>query len=193
MLLVMTIFCFGAGALLAWVHSITAVPIARAEATRKARAVEDVLPPHDNNPLASAVEVAAGVPSGPATVYPAFVGGKFVGAAATGISPDGFSGEIQVLFGFDADGKVHGYQVLAHSETPGLGAKMQDWFRDPHPHRSVIGIDPAATTSKVAKDGGDIDGITAATITSRAFIDAMQSARQAFDAYCSQLDNNPEK
>lgn len=193
MLLVMTIFCFGAGALLAWVHSITSAPIARAEAAQKARAIEDILPPHDNNPLAAAVEVAAGTHPQPATVYPAFMNGKFVGAAATGISPDGFSGEIQVLFGFDTDGKVHGFQILTHSETPGLGAKMQDWFHDSQRHRSIIGIDPAATTSKVAKDGGDIDGITAATITSRAFIDAMQSARQAFDAYCSHLHNNSEK
>lgn len=84
------------------------------------------------------------------------------------------------MYGFDKDGNVTGYQVISHAETPGLGAKMGDWFHSPEGHRSVIGLNPATTNMTVSKDGGDIDAITAATITSRAFLDALRRASSAY-------------
>ena len=80
------------------------------------------------------------------------------------------------MAGFDADGRLTGYRVLSHAETPGLGAKMDTWFQTD----KVIGTD---TDIAVRADGGDIDAITGATITSRAFTDAINRARHAFNDY----------
>ena len=174
-----------AGAILAGVYELTAGPIA--EAGRKARveAVREVCPDFDNDPIAEATDIIPAGETSPVAVYPATKGGKFAGAAIESYSTDGFSGEIKVMYGFDSEGRVTGYHVISHAETPGLGAKMGDWFRSPDGHRSVIGIDPATTRVAVTKDGGDIDAITAATITSRAFLDALRRAHSAFQELTS--------
>ena len=70
--------------------------------------------------------------------------------------------------------------VLQHAETPGLGAKMQEWFRADKNKQSVLGRNLADGELKVSKDGGDVDAITAATITSRAFLNAVNRAYSAF-------------
>ena len=85
-----------------------------------------------------------------------------------------------MIYGFDIDGNITGYEVMSHAETPGLGAKMGEWFRSPEGKRNVIGLNPATSNMTVAKDGGDIDAITAATITSRAFLDALTRAHKAY-------------
>ena len=71
---------------------------------------------------------------------------------------------------------------MSHAETPGLGAKMGDWFKMSEGKRSVIGLNPSATEGglTVSKDGGQVDAITAATITSRAFLDALNRASRAY-------------
>ena len=102
----------------------------------------------------------------------------------SGHGENGFGGEIRIMYGFSTDGSVTGYQVLSHAETPGLGAKMQEWFRMDIGNRSVIGKNPTTTSMYVAKDaGGAIDGITAATITSRAFLETLRNCFTAFEAY----------
>ena len=179
-----------ASALLAWANSVTAEPIAAAEKQTRVAAIKDVLPAFDNDPLAKAAEVnVAGDGAAPFIVYPAYEGDKFVGAAVEGYTLNGFSGEVKVMYGFDAEGVVHGYQVLSHAETPGLGAKMNEWFRMEEGKRSVIGKDPAQVNMTVAKDGGDIDAITAATISSRAFLSALTECYQAFVTYKNDHSN----
>lgn len=97
---------------------------------------------------------------------------------------NGFAGEIAVMCGFEADGTVKDYRVLQQAETPGLGTKMETWFRDPAGARSVIGKNPESTSFFVTKDsGGQIDGITAATISSRAFLETMRNAYEAYRNY----------
>ena len=93
---------------------------------------------------------------------------------------NGFSGEINIIYGFDQEGNVTGFEVVQQAETPGLGAKMNDWFRMPEGKRSIIGLNSANNNLTVSKDGGDVDAITAATITSRAFLDALTRADKAF-------------
>ena len=88
--------------------------------------------------------------------------------------------------GFNADGSVRDYRVLKQAETPGLGSKMEMWFRDPAGARSVIGKNPETTPFYVTKDKeqhGAIDGITAATISSRAFLESMRDAYQAYKQF----------
>ena len=81
---------------------------------------------------------------------------------------------------YDTEGKLLNYSVLQHAETPGLGAKMQEWFRTDKNRQSVLGRNLSDGELKVTKDGGDVDAITASTITSRAFLNAVNRAYSAF-------------
>ena len=91
----------------------------------------------------------------------------------------GFGGELKVLVGFDVDGIITGYTILQHAETPGLGAKADKWFQEGE-KGNIIGKSPSQKPLVVKKDGGDVDAITASTITTRAFLKAVN---QAYDAY----------
>jgi len=72
--------------------------------------------------------------------------------------------------------------VLEQKETPGLGTKMVDWFKTNKGNQSIIGKNPALANLTVSKDGGEIDAITASTISSRAFLFSIRNAYQAFSA-----------
>ena len=113
--------------------------------------------------------------------------GKPVGAAVESTTT-GFGGDLKVLVGFDHDGKITGYTILESSETPGLGAKAEKWFQSAADggkggKSCVIGLSPKDGELKVSKDGGQVDAITASTITSRAFLKAIN---EAYAAYCKQ-------
>ena len=93
---------------------------------------------------------------------------------------DGCGGQFRVMVGFDAEGNILGYEILEHQETPGLGSHMVHWFKNAE-----------------SKDGGDVDAITAATITSRAFLKAINQAYAEFQGVeahtgASQLNKEPE-
>lgn len=179
-----------AGALLAWVYDTTKEPIAKAETEKQVQAIRDVAPAFDNNPMDSKTTVTLDGDSEPVTIYPAVNGGDNVGAAVESYTNAGFSGKFTVMFGFDKEGKVTGFTVLSHAETPGLGAKMGDWFKDEaNPRRNVIGRTPSTDNMTVSKDGGDVDAITAATITSRAFLDALNRAYNAYMKFNNQGSN----
>ena len=110
--------------------------------------------------------------------------GTFQGAAIK-TSEGGFGGKIDMMVGFLADGTIKGTSVLSHAETPGLGANMTGKFKD-----QFVDKNPANYRLIVTKDGGDVDAITAATITSRAFSKAVDKAYQAFEANKAQYMNN---
>lgn len=176
MVMSLTLIAAGMGALLAWIHHLTAAPIAASMLNAKIEALAEVLPEFDNNPLAT--EEEKDVDGIRMHVYTATLDGTVTGRAVETSTPDGFSGEIVIMAGFDADGAVTGYKLLSHAETPGLGAKADKWFCDPTGRRSIIG---SKAPVYVSKDGGEIDGITAATITSRAFLEAVNKARKAIE------------
>lgn len=112
----------------------------------------------------------------------AYNGDTFIGAAVES-SANGFGGTIKVMVGFDQDGKIVNYSVLEQSETPGLGTKMVDWFKTPKGNQDIRQLNPSEVDFTVSKDGGDIDAITAATISSRAFL---KSINEAYTAYAEQ-------
>lgn len=179
MILSLTIVTSLAGALLGSMYAITKKPIEEQQAMQRVAAVKDVAPPFDNDPLAQSCTVTEN--GADFTVYPAYLDGKFNGAAVQGSTMNGFSGLITVMCGFNADGTVRDYRVLEQAETPGLGAKMEMWFRDPAGARSIIDRNPARTPFYVSKDpGGSIDAITAATISSRAFLETIRAAYMAY-------------
>ncbi len=179
MFLSLTIICVAAGAILAGVNMYTTGPIAASKAATLEAAIKAVTPEFNNKPSEEAY-MAAVSEGDSLKIYPAKKDGEFVGAAVEGNTQKGFSGEIRVIVGFDKEGKLLNYSVLQHSETPGLGAKMQEWFSTDKNKQSVLGRDLTNGPLKVTKDGGDVDAITAATITSRAFLDAVNRSYSAF-------------
>lgn len=179
MFLSLTIICVVAGAILAGVNMYTTGPIAATKAAALEAAIKAVTPAFDNKPTEDAY-MAVTADGDSLKIYPAMKDGKLVGAAVESNTQKGFSGEIKVIVGFDTEGKLLNYSVLQHSETPGLGAKMQEWFRADKNHQSVLGRKLADGELKVSKDGGDVDAITAATISSRAFLNAVNRAYSAF-------------
>ena len=91
------------------------------------------------------------------------------------VAVDGFGGPFRVMVGFDAEGNILGYEILEHQETPGLGSHMEHWFKNADkPGQNIIGRKGGKLT--VSKDGGDVDAITAATISSRAVLKAINIA-----------------
>lgn len=180
---VITIVAAGA---LAGVYTATKQPIEEAKAAKQKAAIGQVLPEisFNNNPAEEAAEVT--VDGETVTVFPARQDGELVGLAVESHDTNGFSGLITVMYGFNPSGDITGYAVMQHAETPGLGAKMDEWFRSPEGRRSVIGLNPSTSNLTVSKDGGDVDAITAATITSRAFLDALSRAANAFDQLSAQ-------
>ena len=176
MLLVLTGVTAISVALLAYVNELTKGPIAEANAKTLSDAISIVVPAFDNNPTAEATkETVNGVEY---TIYPAKKDGQWVGAAVES-SAMGFGGELKVLVGFDADGKIYDYSLLSHAETPGLGSKAADWFKEGN-KGSIKGMNPGEAPLTVSKDGGQIDAITASTITSRAFLNAVNAAYAAY-------------
>lgn len=187
MLISLGIITIGAGALLGLMYDVTKEPIELQAQQQQQAAIREVAPEFDNNPEADKWETD--INGNPFTVYPAMMNGKFAGAAVRGVSMNGFSGEIVVMAGFDADGTLRDYRVLSQAETPGLGAKMETWFRDPAGARSVLGKNPASYSFYVTKDAADhgqVDAITAATISSRAFLEALRGAYEAYKNYNSE-------
>ena len=185
MVLSLGVITIVAALLLGGVYVLTKDTIADAERKAQVQAISEVAPTFDNNPLDEqfAYVVNAGTKDSlNIIVYPAKVNGTLVGAAVKSVTKNGFSGEIEVMCGFDLDGTIRDYKVLKHTETAGLGSKMQEWFRTPKGSQRVIGLNPGKDDVRVKKDGGQVDAITAATISSRAFIDALVDAYKAFVA-----------
>ena len=176
MLLVLTGVTVVSVALLAYVNQLTKGPFARAEAQALSDAVRAVVPGFDNDPIAEKkVQEVDGVGY---AVYPATKGGTYVGAAVEA-SAMGFGGELRILVGFDAQGNILDYSLLSHAETPGLGSKADAWFKKGG-KGDITGMNPGEAPLVVDKDGGQVDAITASTITTRAFLAAVNAAYAAY-------------
>jgi len=176
MLLVLTGVTAISVALLAYVNELTKEPIAQANAKTLSDAVSAVVPGFDNDPIAEKkMQEVNGVQY---SVYPATKGGEYIGAAVEAVAM-GFGGELKVLVGFDAEGKIIDYSLLSHVETPGLGSKAADWFKKGN-KGDITGMNPGEAALTVSKDGGKVDAITASTITSRAFLNAVNAAYAAY-------------
>ena len=188
MILSLVIICVVAAGALAGVYILTKANIEAQEIAKKQNAILKVLP---EGCEVSDAEETAGL-----KVYKAYQGGEWV-ATAVETSEVGFDGPQVIMVGFDAEGQVINYEVLKQTETPGLGAHIDHWFKDQKGNQSIIGRQ--AGSLKVKQDGGDVDAITAATISSRAFLKAINKAYAAYkdgnvEAHtgASQLNKEPE-
>ena len=176
MTLCLLVICLVCSALLAGVYALTKETIAQGDAARNEAAIKEVLPAS-----AVAVEEERTVEfEGASYTYNLAYDqlGNTVGCAVN-VAPSGFGGPIKMKVGFNADGVVWNVKVLSHAETPGLGAKctesaFADQFRE---------LDPTDDKNlKVKKDGGNLNAITASTITSRAYAEGVALAVKVFQA-----------
>ena len=167
--------CLVCSALLAGVYALTAEPIAAAAAAKNEAAIKEVLPE-----IAVTIEEERtvdfeGASYGYNLAYDEV--GNTVGCAIN-VAPVGFGGPIVIKVGFDVNGCICNTKVLSQAETPGLGAKcVEPSFSD-----QFKGWNPAEKDLAVKKDGGDVDAITASTITSRAYADGLLLATKVFQA-----------
>ena len=173
MVLCLLVICLVSSALLAVVYAVTKAPIDAAAAAKTNNAIAQVVPEFDGTPELAEISVAGT----DYTYYKVSKGGSVAGYAIIA-SGSGFSGPVTLMVGLTSDGIVYNTTVLSQAETPGLGAKctepaFADQFRNFNPEEKVL---------KVKKDGGDVDAITASTITSRAYVAAIQNALNVFAA-----------
>jgi electron transport complex protein RnfG len=182
MVLSLTLISLGASAGLGFVYEFTKEPIEVSVLNKKLNAIRLVVPEFNNNPNDEMFMLPTGEGDS-LEVYPAKKGEEVVGYAIRSYTNNGFSGYIGFMVGFTPDGTIYNINVLEHKETPGLGTKM---VPDGTPEKPEFkdqfkGKNPAGFQLKVKKDGGPVDAITAATISSRAFCEAVQRAYNTFE------------
>jgi electron transport complex protein RnfG len=175
MVLVLSSICLVCSALLGTVYAVTKAPIEASELAKVNAAIAAVTPAFDNVPSEEVRTVDGG------QIYTSRSGDEVVGYAIK-VSVGGFGGPLQLMVGFTPDGTVYNTSVISHSETPGLGAKIVD--ESCAPREQVKGKHPASANLSVSKDGGEIDAITASTITSRAFLKGVNLAYEVFKNNC---------
>ena len=173
--------CLGISAQLGGVYVMSKGKLDLEQIKKTNNAIALVTPEFDNAP--SSEKMTVEIDGKEVAVYPARKDGQAVGYAVESFTSKGFSGTINIMVGFDMDGNIVGTSVISHAETPGLGAKMTE----PAFYSQFVGKNPASFRLSVAKDGGDVDAITASTITSRAYCDAVDRAWRVFQKI---MDNN---
>ena len=182
MVLVLTGVAVIMGGILALVNDVTSGPIAQQKEKALADGIRAVMA-CDGITVANTDTVRQNDAKGKELTFIIYqtqdAQGKDLGAAVESTT-GGFGGDLKVLVGFNPDGKILGYTLLEHAETPGLGAKADKWFQKGE-KGDIIGKDPKVKLT-VSKDGGQVDAITASTITSRAFLLAVNNAYNAYKA-----------
>ena len=186
MVMSLAIISFGASAILGGVYVLTKKPIEDAAELKKTNAIKEVLPQNNNMKIGEAVEITLDSYSEKFIVYPAFENDKLIAAAVETFDNNGYGGQIKSMVGFDAEGNIVNYAILTMSETPGLGEKVTSWFKTKRNNQDIRGKKPSEESFKVSKDGGEIDAITASTITSRAFLSSVKTAYNVFIEYQKQ-------
>jgi electron transport complex protein RnfG len=174
MLLTLFVVTLLASFALGGIYNLTKEPIELARKAAKEKAIKEVIPEFDE------LQSFMMLPEGMKDSVEFNVGlkeGEVVGTAIASYSNNGYDPtQIRIMVGIMPDNTIGNTSVIQHKETPGLGTKMSD----PSFKNQFVGIDPQSFKLKVKKDGGDVDAITAATITSRAFSEAVEMAYQTY-------------
>lgn len=176
MVLALGIITLAASTALGYIYELTKDPIAAARLAKRIKAIGMVVPAYDNNPVDDMYRLPVPQGGDSLEVYPVSEGGAPAGYAVRTVSARGYGGEVWLMVGFLPDGTIHDISVLEHKETPGLGTKLaEDPFRG-----QFKGKNPGSFDLRVKKDGGEVDALTGATISSRAFGEATQLAYDTF-------------
>lgn len=169
MVVVLTVISVIAGGLLAYINKVTQEPIAAINEKNLQDGIKKVILGSETGEL----NVEQPVETDGFVIYQTDKG------TAVKAVENGFGGPLEILVGFDEAGNILGYTVLSTVETPGLGVKADTWFQKGQ-KGDIIGKNPGEKELSVSKDGGEIDAITASTITSRAFLNAVNHAYKAY-------------
>lgn len=176
MAFVLTLVCAGSAFMLGFVHKLTEAPVAEARKQKEIQAISEVVYSEFNNNPYEEVHQITTANDDKLSLYPVRLDKHMNSVAIKTFSDNGFGGRIELIVGFFLDGTINKYKIISHKETPGLGTKVaEEKFSS-----QFEGLNPGKGHFKVRQDGGDIDAVTAATISSRAVIDAIQ---KAYDAY----------
>lgn len=176
MVLTLLIVTAVGSAMVGGVYLLTKQIIAQSQVAKVDDAIKEVMPPLDNDPSITAMEFE--MDGQQVNVYTVKNGGEPVGYAIETFSRNGFSGEIRLMVGILADGTINGVSVISQNETPGLGDKILRSKSDFS--LQFEGRHPSDFRLAVKKDGGDVNAITASTISSRAFTEAVYRAYELF-------------
>lgn len=176
LLITLGIITLVAGLSLGYVFEWTKEPIAKAQMDKQLRAIEAVVKGYDNNPVLEKFKAVTPDGMDSLEMFPAKSKGELIGMAVKTKSSKGYSGDIWIMVGFSLEGNIQNVVVIEHKETPGLGSKLSDLkFLNQYLEKN-----PEQTNLKVKKDGGTVDAITGATISSRAFSEAVQLAYETY-------------
>ncbi len=167
-------------AILGFTYQKTLEPIKQSKNKAQLQAISKVLPyEFDNNPFAEKIIIKGQNKREKFELYPATKDGQFVGVAVKSHSKSGFGGNVEIIVGFYMDGRINKFELISHKETPGLGTKItEDKFMS-----QLQGFNPRYGSLKVRQDGGDVDAVTAATISSRAALNAIEKAYNGYQKY----------
>ncbi|MCK4597972.1 RnfABCDGE type electron transport complex subunit G, partial [bacterium] len=171
LIVALTITCLVSALALAAIHDLTEVPIQEQKRLATMRAIQEVLPPFDNDPVESTRQILLEDNEVGAQkeliVYLGIKEGEITGLAFP-VFGEGYAGLIHVMVGINLQGEVSGTKVLEHLETPGLGAKIEEAsFTDQFKGKSLDNSLLVNGNLAVKKDGGDLDALTGATISPR--------------------------
>ena len=186
MTLTLFLITLASGVALGYINQITEGPKAEMRKKRKLEAISAVLGQFDNDPaeemyIPDSTELML-------EVYPGSLNGNSTGLAISAYSEKGYSGLIRLMIGIDNSGVISDIVVLEQKETPGLGTKM----KEERFLRQYRGKDPSTFDIKVKQDGGEIDALTGATISTRAFSEAVQKAVDVFESEKSKSKNGDQ-
>lgn len=176
MVITLFVVCLVASAGVGGIYALTKDQIDAAKIAKVNSAISGVVLDFDNDPSSEKFEVTTDGKT--SMVYPAKKDGEIVGYAIEAATSKGFGGAIVLMVGFQPDGTIYNTAVISHTETPGLGDKID--VKKSDFSVQFNGKNPETFHLSVKKDGGDVDAITASTISSRAFCDAVETAYKTF-------------
>ena len=168
MVIVLTIITVIAASCLGAMNNLTAEPIAASKKAKQEAAIKAVLPEFTSLEEDNVNDQK---------IFRAYNANSELVGIAIETAELGFGGNITTMVGIDANGTIVDYSLLQHAETPGLGSKLVDWFKV---KSDIRGADANKMPLNVSKDGGEYDAITAATISSRAFLNSINKAYETY-------------
>jgi len=176
MILSLTIVALVSGASLGFMNELTKGPKEESRRQKQVDAIKSVLPEVSNDPFSEKMTLPVEGLKDSLYFFPGKKDGEFTGMAVSSFTNSGYNGLIKLMIGFNMEGEINNVAVLDQKETPGLGTKItSEAFVS-----QFIGKNPGQFRLKPAKDGGDVDALTGATITTRAYCEAVQRAYDSF-------------
>jgi electron transport complex protein RnfG len=182
MIMAMAVVSICSAASIGYVYQKTKEPIEKSKTMKISSAVTEMLGNFDNKPFEERVTLS----SNDLELYPAKENGVTTSVAIKSYSNNGFGGKIELIIGLLMDGTITGYKVIQQNETPGLCTKISENKFS----KQFVGLNTHSNSFELSKNGGEIDALTGATISSNAVVDAVKKAVTAFNNFAEGTKND---